>query len=173
MNFKIKTNRGGATLLIIILVAVVFVFLTGTSVLTYYLIRHSGGFKATPIGSTSPSSEVVKEKKIETDTQEQAPLVTEEPSAPVLYCHKYTVYEGPFKSSKCYTSDDYEALGYYLSKYSSAEFSKQTSQSTIDFTCGHDYFEDSCKQAKEKKKQAESDMERYNKEILAIISRGW
>lgn len=88
-------------------------------------------------------------------------------------CYKYTIYEGPFKSSKCYTRDDYYALSYYVTKYDSAEFSKKSAESTIKFTCDKEYFKESCENAREQKDKAKKDMEKYAKEINQIISRGW
>lgn len=88
-------------------------------------------------------------------------------------CYKYTIYEGPFRSSKCYSNEDYFALSHYVSKYEGAELSKESAESTIKFTCNKEYFKVSCENAREQRDKAEKDMERYSKEINQIIARGW
>jgi len=107
--------------------------------------------------------------KVEINIDDKAPIKVSQQTT----CFKYAIYEGPFKSSKCYNTNDYDALSYYYSNYISAEFSKESAQSTIDFTCGKDYFKESCKNAKEDKEKAQKDMEKYSTEINQIISRGW
>lgn len=88
-------------------------------------------------------------------------------------CYKYTIYEGKFTSSKCYSVEDYEALAYNLSKYQGAEFAKDSAKATIEFTCDEEFFKESCSNAKKKKDQAESDLKEYGAKIEVLISRGW
>lgn len=88
-------------------------------------------------------------------------------------CYRYTIYEGPFKSSKCYTQEDYSALQYYLSKYRMAEFAFKAAESSIKFTCDKDFFKEACEEAKEQRSKSKKEMEKYANEINKIISRGW
>lgn len=95
------------------------------------------------------------------------------PKVSVPNCTVYAIYEGPFASAKCYTSSDYQALAYYLGKYQSAEFTKQSAQKTIDFVCdGSDFFAQNCTNAQAQKASAESDLANYTAQITAILARG-
>jgi hypothetical protein len=173
----------------------ILVLLSGVSVFGYYYFKNTKLFKEvnwsktvsdlesgfseippTPTGIPTPTpaqpqaTPTVSPTSKSTSTSQKYPIRAE---VPAQTCYKYTIYEGEFKSSKCYTSDDYSALAYYTSKYSSAKFSKESAEDTIKFTCDDDYFKDSCDAAKKRKKQAESDLAKYTTEINAIISRGW
>lgn len=96
------------------------------------------------------------------------------PAKPIVTnCTTYTIYEGPFASAKCYTSSDYQALAYYLGKYQSAEFTKESAQKTIDFVCdGSEFFAQNCSNAQAQKAAAESDLANYTAQITTIIARG-
>ena len=182
-----KQSDNKVVVLFLAMALAVLVVLSGLSVAVYYLSKNANlvdRFKAELVEAdvVSTTNDSVADEVAYVDEikdiaeSDVALIIKQEPVTPQVAqkaCFKYTVYEGQFKSSKCYTQDDYEALGYYLGKYSSAEFSKESAESTIDFTCDKDFFKNTCDNAKKEKKQAESDMSKYTNELVAIISRGW
>ncbi len=96
----------------------------------------------------------------------------------VSSCIRKNIREGEFASNKCYSQQDYEDLEYYLSRFSSAVFSKDSAESSMRITCNCrvqqecDFFKDSCERDKQKKSQAESDINKYRGIIQGIIAKG-
>jgi hypothetical protein len=88
-------------------------------------------------------------------------------------CTQYKIYEGEFASDKCYSSQDYKDLQYYLSAYNSAVFSYNGAISSMRITCsGSDFFKDSCDRDKSQKDEAEKKINEYKSTIQGIIARG-
>lgn len=98
---------------------------------------------------------------------------TPTPSTPKESCITYKIYEGDFKSEKCYTNKDYRDLTYYLSQYNSYAFQYNSASSTAEMTCdGSDFFKKSCEDAEDRMDEAEDKMGDYKSKIKAIIARG-
>lgn len=141
-----------------------------------------------PSRSTKEASESASESVTKTNTKDTtavdaikpstpttAPTVNPAPAKPA--CTQLKIYEGEFKSNKCYVSQDYNDLTYYIGRFDDAAFSYNSASSTADFTCnGSDYsknfFKKDCDKAKSEKSQAKKDMEKYRALINAIIARG-
>lgn len=94
-------------------------------------------------------------------------------STPVSNCIRYKITNGDFTSDKCYTQKDYSNLVSYLSEYNMAVFEYNSANSTVKFTCtGSDFFKDSCEDAKDRRDDAEEDIDKYKSKIKEIIARG-
>lgn len=106
-------------------------------------------------------------------TPEAPKPVVQKPVTPKPACTRYKIYEGSFKSDRCYTSADYKELMYYLDKYNDAAFQYNGAISAMRVTCnGSEFFKNACKDDKEQKEDAEDDMNDATKKIKAIIQRG-
>ncbi|MBU1000398.1 hypothetical protein KKE78_03325 [Patescibacteria group bacterium] len=96
----------------------------------------------------------------------------------VASCIRKNIREGEFASNKCYSQQDFEDLQYYLQRYNSAVFDLQAANGSMRITCNCrvqqecDFFKQSCEDDKNKKTQAESDIEKYKGIIQGIIARG-
>lgn len=99
-----------------------------------------------------------------------------QPQAPA--CTRLNIREGEFAGNKCYSSQDYEDLNYYLTRYSNAQFNLGAAEGTIRITCNCrvqqecDFFKDSCEEARQKKSQTEADISKYKGIIQGIIAKG-
>jgi len=88
-------------------------------------------------------------------------------------CIQYPIREGEFASNKCYSQQDYNDLIYYLQQFNNSAFSFNGAVASMEITCsGSDFFKDSCERDKQRKQQAEQDMNQYRAEINAIIAKG-
>lgn len=93
-------------------------------------------------------------------------------------CIRKNIREGEFASNKCYSQQDLEDLNYYLQRFDGAVFNKTSAEGTIGITCNCrvqqecDFFKNSCDEAKQKKSQAESDINKYRGIVQGIIARG-
>jgi hypothetical protein len=93
-------------------------------------------------------------------------------------CIRKNIREGEFASNKCYSRQDYEDLEYYLQKFNSSVFNLDAAEGTIRITCNCrvpqecEFFKQSCDEAKQKKSQAETDINRYRGIIQGIIAKG-
>jgi len=93
------------------------------------------------------------------------------PAAPS--CKRMKIYEGKFASDKCYSTQDYNDLSYYLSRYNSMVSQYNSAVSSMRITCnGSEFFEDDCKQDKKEKEDASDKMSEYESKIKSIMSRG-
>lgn len=106
-----------------------------------------------------------------------APVV--QPAPPVASnCIRKNIREGEFASDKCYSEQDFEDLNYYLQRYNSAVFNRDSADSSMRITCSCrvqqecDFFQDSCEKDKQQKSQAESDINKYRGIIQGIIAKG-
>ena len=118
------------------------------------------------------------------EDEEVTPVVPENPAPPIIQqevpkeieppCVKYKIYEGEFKSDKCYSSEDYQDLRYYLQQYNSAVFEYDAAENQMDVTCKgfSESFKELCEESKERKEDAEDDIEKYEDKIKEIISKG-
>lgn len=117
--------------------------------------------------SPSPTTQPVKKY---TPVQQTQPVVPN--------CIRKNIREGEFASNKCYLPQDYEDLEYYLGRFSSAVFNRDSADSSMRITCNCrvpqecEFFKDSCEKDKQKKSQAETDIQNYKAIIQGIITRG-
>jgi len=94
-------------------------------------------------------------------------------------CYRKNIREGEFASNKCYSKKDYEDLEYYLQRFNSAVFDKNSAEGTIKITCNCrvpqecEFFKESCTETQQKKAQAEADINKYRNIIQEIIAKGW
>lgn len=106
------------------------------------------------------------------------PSVKKQTQPVVSNCIKKNIREGEFASNKCYSPQDYEDLEYYLGRFSSAVFNRDSADSSMRITCNCrvpqecEFFKDSCEKDKQKKSQAEVDIQNYRSTIQGIIARG-
>lgn len=89
---------------------------------------------------------------------------------PEPYCYTYDHPLVP--DNHCFDWDDYFEATKVGSNYNTASFRKESAQSTIDFTCDSDseIFQKSCDDAKERKREAEADMEFYASQLNSLIN---
>lgn len=96
----------------------------------------------------------------------------------VTNCTRKNIREGEFASNKCYSQQDFDDLNYYLNRYNSAVFDRDGAESSMRITCNCrvqqecDFFKDSCERDKQKKSQAESDINKYRGIVQGIIAKG-
>ena len=89
------------------------------------------------------------------------------------FCINYTITNGEFKSSNCYSQNDYNSLANYIAKYNSAVSMYNGASASMEITCdGSDFFKDSCARDKEQKEKSANDIEKYKNLIKAIILKG-
>jgi len=88
-------------------------------------------------------------------------------------CSRYKIYEGDFKSDKCYSEDDLADLRYYIQQYNSAVFSANAASSSMKFTCdGSEFFKDRCSEYKKQYEDAKKDKNKYEDIVKSIIAKG-
>lgn len=115
------------------------------------------------VGQTAPSGPPTKTTVTTTTTV----------TTPKVSCTNYKIYDGDFKSDKCYTSKDYNDLVYYISQYNMATFEYNSAKNTSEITCdGSDFFKKSCEESKERMDDAKDKIGEYKSKIKTIISRG-
>lgn len=116
--------------------------------------------------------------KITGPTKNVAPTTTnnalEQSSKPASpSCTNFKIYEGEFKSDKCYDSETLRDLQYYISQYNSAIFTMNAAASSSRITCsGSDFFKDSCERDKDRYEGAKDDKEKYEDKVKALIKKG-
>jgi len=120
----------------------------------------SSSASATP----SPTATAVATKKPATVTQTARPVVAN--------CISKNIREGEFASNKCYTTQDYEDLEYYLNKYTSATGSVSFYETKVNITCGNNDFHKTCDQDKKDQQANLDNIPRYRGIIQGIIARG-
>lgn len=124
----------------------------------------------TPKPSTTPSPTPAPIKK-------SAPAAVKTKPA-YSNCIRKNIREGEFASNKCYSPADYEDLNYYLQSYNNAVFNLQIANDSMKITCNCrvqqecDFFKQSCEDDKNKKTQAEADINNYRGIIQGIIAKG-
>lgn len=102
---------------------------------------------------------------------------TQQPIEPV--CYRVEVKEGEYKSNKCYTWDDHAELKRYVFELYSNTMSLESAERRIEMTCEVDseqarnFLKDSCEDAREDKKEAEDNIEKYENKIKEMVSKGW
>lgn len=88
-------------------------------------------------------------------------------------CTNFKIYEGEFKSDKCYDSETLRDLQHYISQYNSAIFTMNAAASSSRITCnGSDFFKDSCERDKDRYEDAKDDKEKYEDKIKGLIKKG-
>lgn len=100
---------------------------------------------------------------------------TQTPTQLVLpNCIRKNIREGEFASNKCYSPQDYDDLIYYLNRYNSSVFEKDTQESFIKVTCPgrSEMFQKSCEEHKQLKAAAEADISKYKGVVQGIIAKG-
>lgn len=123
-----------------------------------------------PSPSLSPTPKATQKPAAKPPTQPKQPVVSN--------CITKNIREGEFSSNKCYSTQDYEDLQYYLQRFAGAEFDLRSAEGTIKITCNCrvqqecDFFKNSCDEAKAKKGQADSDIGKYRSIIQGIIAKG-
>lgn len=125
----------------------------------------------TPVVSptTSTSTSTSTSKVIINQTAPIAPKV----QAPVISdCSRYNIREGEFASNKCYSSQDYEDLSYYLNKYNSAVSRVSFYETEVRISCGNDDFFKTCEQDKKDQQANLDNIPQYKATIQEIIARG-
>lgn len=102
------------------------------------------------------------------------PTPTPQTKTVVPKCIRKNIREGEFASNKCYSPQDYEDLEYYLGRYNSAVFDRDTEEDFIKVTCPgmSEMFQKSCEEHKKKKAEAEANIEKYRSIIQGIIAKG-
>lgn len=120
----------------------------------------------TPKPSITPSPTAAPVKKSAPAVQQNQPVYTN--------CIRKNIREGEFASNKCYAPQDYEDLEYYLGRYNSAVFERDSQESFIGVTCPgmSDMFKKSCEEHKQKKAEAEANMANYRNIVQGIIAKG-
>lgn len=94
-----------------------------------------------------------------------------EPSSPS--CEQFTIYEGKFKSDKCYAQKDYNELVYYLKQYNGAIYDQNSAARGSQITCnGSDFFADECEEDKAQYEAALAKQAELEPIIFGIIERG-
>ena len=83
------------------------------------------------------------------------------------------IREGEFSSNKCYSSQDYDDLVYYLNRFNNAGFTLNGANAAMKITCsGSEFFKQSCEEDTKEKQQAESDIGKYRETVKSIIAKG-
>lgn len=102
------------------------------------------------------------------------PAVKQQTQPAVANCIRKNIREGEFASNKCYSGQDYEDLQYYLGRYNSSVFEKDSQEAFIKVTCPgmSEMFQKSCEEHKQKKSQAETDINKYRSMVQGIIAKG-
>ena len=94
-------------------------------------------------------------------------------AAPVAPCTRMNIREGEFSSNKCYSSQDYDDLVYYLNRFNNAVFTLNGANAAMKITCsGSEFFKQSCEEDTKEKQQAESDIGKYRETVKSIIAKG-
>ena len=115
--------------------------------------------------STSSSNFKIE---IKADNKENIKVVSTET------CTNYKILEKGFESNKCYTKEDSNDLIHYLLEYRLVNSNYEAAKKRIEITCDGktDLFKEGCEKAKSDKEKYSSEVEKYEKLIKEIISRG-
>ena len=87
------------------------------------------GFKVYPheLIKDSYTGDLVLKRSIDTEDN----IIPEKTIEPVFRCTDYEIEDGKFESKGCYSFEDYTNLVSFISRYRSAEFTKEGAESTI------------------------------------------
>lgn len=125
--------------------------------------------KALPVSLKNRTmSSALSSKSVSTSSTQ---VVTVPKSAPT--CTQFKIYEGDFKSDKCYNSQDLQDLQYYIQRYNSAIFDINAAASGSKITCnGSDFFKDACNEDKKQYEKGKKDKEEYESKVKELIAKG-
>lgn len=132
-----------------------------------------------PLPSPLPSPTIsISPVPTPTPSVKTPPSVKQQSQPVVANCIRKNIREGEFASNKCYLPQDYEDLEYYLGRFSAAVLNRDSAESSMRITCNCrvpqecEFFKNSCEKDKQKKSQAETDIQKYKATIQGIITRG-
>jgi hypothetical protein len=201
-NSSTSADRGAEVFLYLFIFGGIFIALIGSAVGLYYLNKlypnllsdiskslQESDKKPTSTNSYSNENLVTKNNRVVTindenldvhinnntpaSTDNDLPAKQEPHTPPTQQCYTYEIVSGELKSKRCYSLQDYDLLTNYYNKYQTADWSYDSANSSIKFLCdGSDFFEDACKDAKERKEEASDKKEKYLELSLAVIARG-
>lgn len=180
---KTTRHRAGNAALAIVLFVVLLAGIGGTGVYIYSQAQKAKEQKKEGDDAKKLEEKISElERKLaekEKEATKAAELVppsqpkVEKPSVPPPpACKRFNIREGEFASDKCYTSQDYDDLIYYIDRYNDSIFDYNAAGSAMNVHCNSDYFAQYCEQDKKKRDEAQQNIDKYKETIKGIIAKG-